>query len=128
MARRLGVDGNLTIFKGREDIPRFLMGADLLVHPAYVENTGTVLLEAIVAGLPVIATDVCGYAHYIEEANAGVLIPSPYRQETFNGLLQTMMQSSRRIEWSENGMTFAGSADIYDMPVRAADFICRAGP
>ena len=32
--------------KGRDDIPRFLLGADLLIHPAYNENTGTVLLEA----------------------------------------------------------------------------------
>jgi hypothetical protein len=43
----------------------FLLGADLLIHPAYNENTGTVLLEAVVAGLPVLTTAVCGYAHYI---------------------------------------------------------------
>lgn len=126
MANRLGVADRLTIFKGRDDIPRFLMGADLLVHPAYVENTGTVLLEAIVAGLPVIATDVCGYAHYIAEADAGKLIPSPYAQETFNTMLQSMLQSGERDKWSQNGIRFAGHADIYDMPDRATDFIEKA--
>ncbi|MBD3647335.1 MAG: glycosyltransferase family 4 protein, partial [Pseudomonadales bacterium] len=62
MAGRLGLAEQVTILSGRGDIPRFLLGADLLVHPAYSENTGTVILEAIVAGLPVLATDVCGYA------------------------------------------------------------------
>jgi len=126
MAKRLGVGDNLRIFKGRDDIPRFLMGADLLLHPAYVENTGTVLLEAIVAGLPVLATDICGYAHYIEEAAAGQLIPSPYQQETFNNLLQSMMFSEERRKWSENGIVFSREADIYDMPKRAAEFISEA--
>ena len=61
---------------GRSDVPRFLLGADLLIHPAYHENTGTALLEALVAGLPVLVTDVCGYAHYIAEADAGRVLPS----------------------------------------------------
>ena len=58
MAGKLGLSNRVLILKGRDDIPRFLIGADLLVHPAYVENAGMVLLEAIVAGLPVIATDI----------------------------------------------------------------------
>jgi UDP-glucose:(heptosyl)LPS alpha-1,3-glucosyltransferase len=126
MAARLGISEQVTIFKGREDIPRFLMGADILVHPAYVENTGTVLLEAIVAGLPVVATDICGYAPYIEEANAGRLVPSPFHQETFNQILQSMMRSEELSAWSGNGMQFAQTADIYNMPLQAADFICAA--
>jgi UDP-glucose:(heptosyl)LPS alpha-1,3-glucosyltransferase len=126
MANRLGIGDRVSILKGRDDIPRFLMGSDLLVHPAYVENTGTVLLEAIVAGLPVVATDVCGYAPYIEQAEAGQLIRSPYRQETFNSLLQNMMVSLNEQAWSDNGIAFAKVADIYDMPERAAEFICSA--
>ena len=121
---KLGLAGQVTILKGRDDVPRFLMGADLLVHPAYVENTGTVLLEAIVAGLPVIATDICGYAPYIEQADAGRLIPSPFQQETFNAMLESMMTKLEYSDWSANGIAFAAVADIYDMPKLAADYIC----
>ena len=124
MALKLGLAGQVTILKGRDDVPRFLMGADLLVHPAYVENTGTVLLEAIVAGLPVIATDICGYAPYIEQADAGRLIPSPFQQETFNAMLESMMTKLEYSDWSANGIAFAAVADIYDMPKLAADYIC----
>ncbi len=88
----LGLNDQVQILKGRSDIPRFLLGADLLIHPAYNENTGTVLLEALVSGLPVLVTDVCGYAHYIAEADAGRVLPSPFEQDSLNRLLAEMLE------------------------------------
>lgn len=126
MARRLDIERRVTILNGRDDIPRFLLGADLLVHPAYVENTGTVLLEAMVAGLPVLATDVCGYAHYIDDAQAGRLVPSPFEQKVFNQMLAEMLESEERSTWRQNGINFGKFADIYSMPERAADEIVKA--
>ncbi len=122
-SRRLGLGRRVRILRGRDDIPRFLLGADLLVHPAYAENTGTVILEAIVSGLPVLVTDVCGYARYVEEADAGCVVPSPFRQEAYNALLEDMLIGSQRRRWRDNGLKFAASADIYSMPQRAADYI-----
>jgi hypothetical protein len=75
--RQLGLADRVEILKGRDDIPRFLLGADLLIHPAYNENTGTVLLEAVVSGLPVLTTAACGYAHYIEDAGPAVSFRCP---------------------------------------------------
>ena len=126
MARRLNIEEQVSILSGRDDIPRFLLGADLLVHPAYVENTGTVLLEAMVAGLPVLATEVCGYAHYIAEADAGRLIPAPFDQTVFDKVLLEMLLSDERAAWRENGINFGKFADIYSMPERAADEIVDA--
>ncbi len=125
MAKRLVLNDRVTIFMGRDYIPRFLLGADLLILPAYVENTGTVLLEAIVAGLPVLATDVCGYAHYVAEAGAGKLIPSPFVQAEYNRTLSEMLTSPERETWRSNGLKYAAVADIYSMPDRATDLICR---
>ena len=124
MAGKLGISNRVSILKGRDDVPRFLIGADLLVHPAYSENAGMVLLEAVVAGLPVIATDICGYAPYVKKAGAGWLVPAPFQQETFNSMLGGMINKLSESDWSANGMAFAAVADIYDMPLRAADFIC----
>ncbi|MGI9322890.1 MAG: glycosyltransferase family 4 protein [Pseudomonadales bacterium] len=128
LAARLGLKERVAIMKGRDDIPRFLLGADLLVHPAYIETTGTVLLEAVVSGLPVLATDVCGYARYVQEAGAGQLIPSPFQQETMNAMLASMLDSEERSRWSQNGMAYAQVADIYDMPAKVADFIAAMPP
>lgn len=119
-----GISDQVQILKGRSDIPRFLLGADLLIHPAYNENTGTVLLEAVVAGLPVLVTDVCGYAHYIVEADAGRVVPSPFKQDTLNTMLSEMLNDApQRSLWQQNALAFADSADLYSMPQYAADVI-----
>lgn len=127
MIKKLGLSEQVTILKGRSDIPRFLLGADVLIHPAYNENTGTILLEAMVAGLPVLVTDVCGYAYYIKEADCGLVINSPFEQGNLNNALQTMLEDKEaRLNWQQNGLNYAKDADIYSMPERAADIILEA--
>ncbi|TBW03247.1 glycosyltransferase [Azotobacter chroococcum] len=122
--KALGLSGRVEILSGRSDIPRFLLGADLLIHPAYNENTGTVLLEALVAGLPVLVTDVCGYAHYIAEAGCGQVLPSPFDQERLNRALADLLEADdRRALCRRNGLAYAETADLYSMPQRAADLI-----
>ncbi|MEQ8858384.1 MAG: glycosyltransferase family 4 protein [Pseudomonadales bacterium] len=123
-AEDLRVIDQVTFFPGRDDVPRFLQGADVLLHPAYMESGGIVLLEAAIAGLPVIATDVCGFASYIDQAGAGILVGSPFRQEELNQALRAALEHpEQRQRWSSNGLAFGRSADIYDMPQRAADAI-----
>ena len=46
LARSLGVGDRVHMLGGRADVPEWMLAADLLVHPARNENTGTVLLEA----------------------------------------------------------------------------------
>lgn len=123
LSRKLGIDSQVCFLGGRSDVPRFLLGADLLLHPAYVENTGTVLVEAIVAGLPVLATSVCGYAGHVEKAGAGLLIPTPFVQQTMNDLLTRMLASNERPVWQRNGLAYAATADIFDLHEKAADVI-----
>lgn len=120
----LGLGDQVQFLKGRSDIPRFLLGADLLIHPAYNENTGTVLLEALVAGLPVLVSRVCGYAHYIAKADCGLVLDEPFEQEQLNRYLQRMLDDpAARADWSRNGLAYADTADLYSMPQHAADVI-----
>lgn len=123
LADRLGIKEKVIFLGGRPDVAKFLLAADLLIHPAYHENTGTVLLEALVAGLPVLTTDVCGYAHYIKQANAGKVLSSPYEQNKLNAVLLDMLTSPLKSTWKANAISFSHSADIYSMPEKAADCI-----
>lgn len=126
LARTLGLADRVSILSGRDDIPRFLQGADLLVHPAYNENTGTVLLEAVVAGLPVLTSAACGYAHYIEEAAAGRVVPLPFEQDHLNRTLADMLaDAAARRQWRASGLGWAERADIYSQSERAADIILK---
>ena len=125
-AQGLGLAAQVSILPGRSDIPRFLLGADLLIHPAYNENTGTVLLEALVAGLPVLTTAVCGYAHYIEEAEAGCVIAEPFVQECLDTTLANMLSDREaRARWQVKALAFADTADIYSNAERAAELILQ---
>ena len=126
-ARQLGIGDRLTILRGRDDIPRILQGGDLLLHPAYYENTGTVLLEAVVAGLPVLTTDTCGYAFHVLQADAGRVLESPFRQPELNAGLAKMLVSSQRGEWRRNGIAYGRSQDLYRMPELAARAILEPG-
>ena len=123
MAKQLGVAGRVRFMQGQEDVRSFMLGADLLVHPAYSENTGTVLLEAIIAGLPVLATEVCGYAFHIERAGAGRILASPFEQGILNRELVDMLDSPERDRWSENGIRYGLEEDLYSMSEVVADYL-----
>jgi len=125
LARRLNLTAQVRILKGRSDIARFLLGADVLIHPARNENTGTVLLEALVAGLPVLTVEACGYAHYIADAHAGVVLRGPeFKQSALDAALADLLQDApARAVYQQRALAFADTADLYSLPERAADVI-----
>lgn len=102
-----GLKANVRISAGRDDIPQLMQGADLLIHPARRELAGHVLLEAMASGLPVLATDVCGYSSHIDRAGAGRLVKSPFRQANLNACLTEMLESNERQTWAQNGYQYA---------------------
>jgi UDP-glucose:(heptosyl)LPS alpha-1,3-glucosyltransferase len=126
VAARLNVLDQVSFLGGRPDVLNFMLAADLLLQPSYHENTGTAILEALVAGLPVLTVAVCGYAHYVTDAGAGMVIPEPFSQADMNHSLEKMLLSPAD-EWREHALTFAKTADIYSLPVKAADFIEQCG-
>lgn len=123
LAARLGVLDSVTLLGPRDDVPRLLVGADVLLQPSYTEAAGMVLIEAMAAGLPVLATDICGYAFHIVRASAGLLIPSPFEQRAFDALLQSMLESGELDRWARNGMAYVENTDVFSLPEKAAEVI-----
>jgi UDP-glucose:(heptosyl)LPS alpha-1,3-glucosyltransferase len=123
LAGRLRIFDQCTILPGRDDIPRFLAASDLMVHPAYLESAGYVLLEATIAGLPVLTTATCGYAFHVEQAKSGLICSSPFNQAELNVKLSQMLRALGKEKWTENGLEYGRKADLYSMPKRAVDLI-----
>jgi UDP-glucose:(heptosyl)LPS alpha-1,3-glucosyltransferase len=123
LAKQLNVDDRFSILLGRNDIPRFLAGADLLLHPAYMESAGYVLLEATIAGLPVLTTATCGYSFHIEEAGSGEVCGEPFDQEDLNQKLSSMLQNLDSASWSQNGRKYGENEKLFALPEEATNFI-----
>jgi UDP-glucose:(heptosyl)LPS alpha-1,3-glucosyltransferase len=123
LARRLKLESRVHIVGARDDVTRFLLGADLLLHPARSENTGTVILEAIVSGLPVLATEVCGWADHIIQADAGRVVAEPFQQTELNRALNEMLTSSEYPKWRENALAYARNNDLYTRPEKIIELI-----
>ena len=122
LAKQAGV--TVRFFGGRADTARFYDAADFLLHPAYSESAGKVLLEALTHGLPVLTTDTCGYAPHILDAKAGAVIESPFSQETLNQTVRTFIQDSdQRQQMSKNALAYAAAEDLYTCHQAAAEII-----
>lgn len=124
IAGQLGAGDRVHFTGGRQDVPDFYHAADLLIHPARTENTGTVLLEAMAMGLPVLTSQVCGYAGFVTEADAGTVLPETMTQQDLDdALLAALKNDTGRRDWSANGRRFAESTDLYSRYHKAADVI-----
>jgi glycosyltransferase involved in cell wall biosynthesis len=74
-AASLGID-NRVIFTGfRQDVARMLPEIDISVLPSLSEGLSNSLLEAMAAGVPVIATKVGGTPELVEDGATGLLVP-----------------------------------------------------
>ena len=125
LAKSLGVSESISFLGGRDDIPDLLLAADALIHPALDEAAGIVLLEALVAGLPVLVTDVCGYAHYIATAEAGLVIDSPFSQQKLDAAVLKTLSPDFLSTCKKNALAYAEREDLYSMHKTGAALIER---
>ena len=123
LARRLGVLPRIDVIGHREDIVQLMSAADLLVHPARYDTAGMVILEAVVNGLPAIATAACGYASHVVAANAGIVIDEPFDIGRFVAALRDARDAGRRAQWSQAGIDYGRNPHLYEGKQTAVDII-----
>jgi glycosyltransferase involved in cell wall biosynthesis len=75
-ARSKGIHADL-IFTGQEsDVQPFYAAADVFVLPSHSEGSPNVLLEAMAANLPIVATAVGGVPEIVENNESALLVPA----------------------------------------------------
>ena len=75
LAAELGVTDRVRFLGWRSDLPRLLRACDLLWLPSRWEGMPYIALEAMAAGLPVVATRVDGARDLIDHGESGHLVP-----------------------------------------------------
>ena len=74
-AQELRLDHRLHLLGLRADVGNILAGADVFVLPSLSEGVPLALLEAMLAGRPVIASAVGDVPQVLENGGAGILVP-----------------------------------------------------
>ncbi len=76
LAVDLGIEARVHFLGQRSDVPCLMRAMNAVVHPSvHPEPFGRTLVEAMLVGVPVIATDTGASAEILEDGRAGTLVP-----------------------------------------------------
>ncbi len=96
LVRQLNLSDKVRFLGRRDDVPEILMAMDIFVLASHEEGFSNALLEAMVAGLPVVATDVGGNREALKNGDAGLLVPPRSPEALAAGLSELLDNSDRR--------------------------------
>jgi glycosyltransferase involved in cell wall biosynthesis len=123
LSRRIaaaGLTGNFILAGFRSDLDRFVPLLDLLVLPSFTEGMPNVVLEALAAAVPVVATAVGGTPEVIEDGKCGFLVPPGNAKALATAIQSALLSEERRHEMGRCGrervtrhFAFAAQAQRY---------------
>lgn len=92
------------VFLGyKKDIPHIMKASDVFVLPSEKEAFGLVLLEAMAAKLPIVATKVGGIPEIIEHKKNGLLVEPHNPEKLADSILKFFNDNNKIKEYTENG-------------------------
>ncbi len=94
--RFLGLADRVTFTGHRRDIPAVLKACDLLIQSSLSEGLSIAVVEAMAAGLAVVATDVGGTTEIVKHGATGLIIQPRKPKEIADGVLALHADSARR--------------------------------
>jgi glycosyltransferase involved in cell wall biosynthesis len=75
LERDADLAGKIRLLGHRTDLPELLRAADIFVLPSHREGMPRAIIEAMMAGLPVVATDIRGSREEVVDGETGLLVP-----------------------------------------------------
>ncbi|MGE0681853.1 MAG: glycosyltransferase [Candidatus Binatia bacterium] len=103
----LGIVQEVQLIGFCPNVPEFLAAADFFVHVPHYEGLGVAIIEALAAGLPIIASRVGGIPELIEEGKTGLLVPPQDAESLSRSLLHLLENPSFARQLGKAGQMFA---------------------
>jgi L-malate glycosyltransferase len=116
-----GVAHAFTFLGARDDVPALLAAADVFVLPSYTESFPNALLEAMAAGLPIVASAVGGIPEVIHNGRNGLLIPAGDAAALAERLCRVLGDPALRTRLSVAARADAEARYSFDRMVAAFD-------
>lgn len=116
MAEELGIADSVRWLGRHADVQDILPLADIYVHPSRSEGLGSVLLEASIAHLPLVGTQIGGIPEIVREGETGRLVPSD-NAEALAAAIKTLFETEGR-QIGENAYRYVCSH--YNQHLQAA--------
>lgn len=100
---RLGVEDRVFFLGLRPDIPRILAMLDVFALPSLSEGLSMAILEAMIAGKPVVATQVGGNPELVLDGETGFLVPPRDSQALAAKLITSLTNRRQSAQFAEKG-------------------------
>jgi len=101
--RLLGTASRVKFLGRRNDVPALLRRADLFVLPSLHEGLSNSVLEAMLAGKPVVVSNVAGMSELVDGGGCGLLVEPGSPKSIAAGIYQLMVHPDRRERMAREG-------------------------
>lgn len=91
----------------RDDVYSLYPDLDVLVHPSHSENVAGAAVEALLLGVPVVATDVGGLPDLIKNGETGWSVPPKLPGKLAEAILEVLEDPARARSFASNGQARA---------------------
>lgn len=105
LATQLKIRSSILFLGKRSDVPNWLKTADAMVLASRWEGMPNVVLEAMAAGTPVIATEVEGIADLLTNGESGLVVPPENPEALTEAIVQLLDDPPLRLKLSETAQT-----------------------
>jgi glycosyltransferase involved in cell wall biosynthesis len=105
-ALRMNANGKVKFLGWREDIDEIMPVFDLLVLPSLNEGMGRVLVEAMAAGKPVVASEVGGIPDLVKHGETGYLVRPADEKALANGIKKLLNDPERAGQMGQRGKEY----------------------
>lgn len=111
LAKELCVDNVVHFLGNRDDMPSVMAAMDVFVLSSLNEGFGRVIVEAMAAGVPVVATGVGGVPEVVEDGATGMLVPPRDPVRMAETVMTILDDEELRNRLRENGRIRAWAFD-----------------
>lgn len=104
LVSQLGLEGKVIFAGFRDDLERILPCLFMVVHPALIEGLGVSLIEASLAGVPVIATNAGGMPEIVRHGQNGMIVEPGSAKELVETIKMLLSDPKMAKEMGEMGI------------------------